>query len=258
MTKNSMLPSWLLDVVTGLKAGLSLIHQTDLRGIYIHGSIAFGQFVEGSSDLDILVIVECDRSDPTTVKEVFESLSPLKCITGIELTTVSVQDLKSDCLLKPFQYHVNVTDNDVRYVSGEQHSGDADLVLHYEVARAVGIPILGPAATDVFLPQARKVVLEALVSDLEWALHNEKWPYAILNASRAKLYIQEGRMCSKLDGWLWARAFRTDAHYLDAALESYLSPRNAHHSPLVESPSYQQWARIYVEDIVRLSREAIN
>lgn len=253
-----VLPVWLRVVATSLEAGLSSIHQTDLRGVYIHGSIAFGHFVEGSSDLDILVVVECDRSNPSTVRVVFESLSLPKSISGIELTTVSVHDLKSDLLLKPFRYHVNATAGGVRYVSGEKHAGDADLVLHYEVARTVGIPIFGPAASDVFLPQTREVVLEALVSELEWALQNEDWPYAVLNASRAQLYIQERRMCSKLDGWLWARTFTADAQYLDATLEAYLSPRDTHRSPLAESPSYQQWARAYVEDIARRCRGAIN
>ncbi|MBI3429322.1 MAG: nucleotidyltransferase domain-containing protein [Actinobacteria bacterium] len=245
-------------MATSLKVGLFSIHQTDLKSIYIHGSIAFGHFVEGSSDLDILVVVECDRSDPSTVKVVFESLSLPKYISGIELTTVSVHDLKSDLLLKPFRYHVNATASGVRYVSGEKHAGDADLVLHYEVARTVGIPILGPAASDVFLPQVRKVVLEALASELEWALQNEDWPYAVLNASRAQLYIQEGRMCSKLDGWLWARGSREDAKYLDAALVAYLSPRDTHGSPPVELPGYPQWALTYVEDIAHQIREAIN
>ncbi|MDP1719393.1 MAG: DUF4111 domain-containing protein [Candidatus Nanopelagicaceae bacterium] len=255
---DSVLPAWLLDVSTSLEAGLSSIHQTDLMGIYIHGSIAFGHFVEGSSDLDILAVVECDKSDPSTTQAVFESLNLPKCISGIELTTVSVHDLNSDLLLKPFRYHLNVTANGVRYVTGDKHPGDADLVLHYEVARTVGIAVLGPEARDVFLPQTRKIVLEALETELEWALQDKDWPYAVLNASRAQLYIREGRMCSKLDGWLWARTHISDTKYLDAALLAYLSPRDTHRSPLVELPGYQQWACIYVENIAREVRGAID
>lgn len=253
-----MLPECLRTLATSLEANLSSIHQVDLKGIYIHGSIGFGHFVEGVSDLDILVVVERDRSDPLTVQAVFESVSLPMCISSIELTTVSAHDLSSDFLLKPFRYHINATSKGVRYVSGDKHPGDSDLVLHYEVARAVGIPILGPRAGDVFLSQTRKIVLEALGSELEWALQNENWPYAVLNASRAQIYIREGRMCSKLDGWLWARALLAETKYLDATLVAYLSPKDLHRSPEVELAGYQQWARTYVEDIARENREAIH
>ncbi|MEI9907355.1 MAG: hypothetical protein WDO06_05055 [Actinomycetota bacterium] len=212
---------------------------------------------KGSSDLDVLVVTSHDNPDPTSVQRSFASLNLPESILGLELTTVSIEDLGSTHFLKPFQYHLNIKNQGIRYVIGNGHPGDADLVLHYEVARRVGIPILGPPAENLFPPQSRNVVLQALAAELEWALENNDVTYAVLNSARAHLYVRDGRMCSKLDGWLRARTFTEDAEYFDVTLLRYLSPKDVNPSLQKKLPNYESWAHAYVESIKHEIQKAI-
>lgn len=117
--------------------------------------------------------------------------------------------------------------------------------------------LVGPAAGDLFPAPGRAVVLRALVDELSWAVEDDDWTYAALNAARAWCYAEESVMVSKLDGWLWVRPRVTGPVFLDQALTAYLAPRGGHRVPTPDVAGYQGWARGLVVHVQELLRAAV-
>jgi streptomycin 3"-adenylyltransferase len=100
----------------------------------------------------------------------------------------------------PFLLHVNRAEGRTRIVYGRERPGDADLLMHYAVCRAAGQAVYGPAPRDVIGGVPRPVILDYLATELGWGLDHAGEAYAVLNACRALIYLDDGRIVSKLAG----------------------------------------------------------
>jgi hypothetical protein len=215
-----------------------------LKAVVIHGSIAFGDFVPGRSDLDMLVIADIPERAIGDVGEAVQSVSIPPSAPALEMSIVSPDDLVKKGRLRPFQLHVNLLPTALRVVPGFGHEGDEDLTLHYAVAREVGIAIRGPNPRSIIPPQATASVASALVAELHWAVNEAKAEYVVLNACRALEFATDGHMVSKLQGWLWARRNGYPLALLDRAITAYLM------GPTLDSPSELFQHRTAIEDLV--------
>ena len=164
-----------------------------LIGVYLHGSAAMGQFVEGRSDVDILVVVE-----RALTKEDKRRLAERLTRPALELTVMTHRAVTS--LDETFELHVAGE----RVVDGEGHPGDSDLVMHVAACRAAGRALVGPDPKDVFPAVPRDELLEAFAGELDWAVGHAPSAYQVLNACRALRFAEEDVWCSKLDGGEWA------------------------------------------------------
>jgi hypothetical protein len=197
------------------------IVEGDLIGVYLHGSLALGDFHLERSDIDLLAVTA--REVPADIKATLcEALSPssLPCpADGLEFSLVMRGSLRRRDTAPIFELHV-ATDTKAgteRCIDGTGRSGDTDLVMHYAVLRSRGVALLGPEPAEVFPEVRRELLLDALRGELDWAMSNASPSYQVLNAARAWRFLEDNTICSKSEGGEWARA-RHDPSVIDAAL----------------------------------------
>jgi streptomycin 3"-adenylyltransferase len=100
--------------------------------------------------------------------------------------------------------HVDTIDGQQKIVRGAGHPGDPDLVMHYVVCRAAGLPVLGPAPRDLIGAVPRPAILSCLAAELGWGLEHGSEAYAVLNACRGLIFLADGHVISKVAGGLAA------------------------------------------------------
>ncbi len=177
-----------------------------LVGVYLHGSAALGGFQPGSSDLDLLVVVN-DRWQPEMREGVVRVLqeshgsSPGR---GIEASVIREEVAQAGGRRTDFEVHVTTDPNDRKVVTGAEDSGDPDLILHIAVCRQSAIAVLGPDPMMVFAGVDPTLVISQMIEELTWALGQGSEAYAVLNACRARFYLEHREFCSKLEGGRWA------------------------------------------------------
>lgn len=180
---------------------------TALVGAYLHGSAALGGFQPGASDLDLLIVVN-DRWQPDMCQGVVRVLqeshgsSPGR---GIEASVIRQEVAQAGGHRIDFEVHVGTDPNDRKVVDRVGHSGDPDLILHMAVCRQSAIAVFGPDPAAVFADVEPTLVVGQMIDELTWALAQGSEAYAVLNACRARFYLERRVFCSKLEGGRWAR-----------------------------------------------------
>jgi hypothetical protein len=191
----------------------------ELVGVYLHGSAVLGDWNPRASDVDVLVVVR-DETTSSTVERLAAVLSgdrvprfARRCEspgTGLEASVVESGAASKPSEPWPFVVHVTTTPddrpNDRRVLWGMPGRGDADLILHYAVARDYGCAAYGPAPRAVFGEISARIIVRRLAEELRWAVERAGAAYAILNTCRALRYGHDGTLCSKTDGAKWAIA----------------------------------------------------
>lgn len=194
--------------LAALDAALRAAWPSAVVGGYLHGSAVLGGFRPGASDVDVLAVVAAS-ADVATQRATGEALAAVPGCpgTGLEMSviTAATAGALGDC---PFEVHVNTVGPAPVVVTGADHPGDPDLVLHSAVCRQHAHTVDGPPPDRVFAAVPRSRVLAALRAELEWALEHASGDYAVLNACRALRYAEDGTLCSKVDGARWWLARR--------------------------------------------------
>ncbi len=203
-----------------------------LVGVYLHGSVALGDFTPSRSDLDVVAVASESLTDPER-KQLGAELAPsaLPCpATGLEFHAVAANTLAEVTDAPRFEVHIatDTRSGTERFVDGFGHAGDADLVMHYAVLKTRGITLLGPPASELFPEVRRDRVLSALRDELEWGVGNASASYQVLNAARAWRFAETGEIASKTEGGAWARSRAADPAIIDAAL-AHRSAASAEH-----------------------------
>jgi streptomycin 3"-adenylyltransferase len=215
---------------------------SQLTGAYLHGSAVLGGFDVRRSDVDLLLV--CDRRlaarDRTALVSALTN-EALSCpATGLELSVVQRTVTAHPTPRPPFELHINAAQGAATVVDGKTALGDPDLVLHFAVCRAAGRPI-GPSAAveEVFGVVPRDLVLGQLLRELAWAGDEAPGEYAVLNACRAWLFADEGRLVSKVAGGEWALTRVDDG---DAALiASALRRQHCQPSPMLTPAAVREF-----------------
>jgi sulfate permease, SulP family len=190
----------------------------DLVGAYLHGSGARGGFVQGHSDIDILLVVR--RHLPRAMKEQLgRALTPPELPSpagGLECHVLALSTVRRPSVAPRAELRVAVEDGTV--LVRMPRSGIRDLLFHMGDAGEVGIAMLGPEPSRVFSPIPRRFLLEAMIEDTLWDAPAE---YHVLNACRTWRYLEEGQLHSKLEGAEWARGRLGFDDLIDAAVERH-------------------------------------
>jgi streptomycin 3"-adenylyltransferase len=196
-----------------------LVSATIVRGAYVHGSAVLGDWHATVSDIDLLVVV-ADAS-PSKLDAVAAILSAPGDHPGVglEASVVAADAACTPSSPWPFLLHVATGAHDRKTVSGRDRAGDADLVLHYVVARAAGWSAYGPPARDAIGPIADVEVLAQLANELRWAISHASESYAVLNACRALRYCDDRTVCSKTDAGRWVLRHQIEPDLVRRALD---------------------------------------
>lgn len=176
----------------------------DLVAVWVHGSAVLGGFVDGRSDLDLLVVVTDDvERDWRSVGLALTRVAAER--TALELSIIRRGLAESPAAPWPFVLHATVDGGRRREtkVLLDEGRGDADLLLHLAVSRAAGATLHGPSAAELVPELDRDEVVAQIAEELAWAVDNADEGYAVLNACRALRYAETGELVSKVEGGEW-------------------------------------------------------
>ena len=196
------------EVARRLADDLADVAGAELVAVYLHGSAALGGWVPGRSDIDMLIVAADDIGEPTldSMVDAIVSLQRRRPpdqwpALALEISIVAASAARDPGPPCPFLRHV-VTDpgGQARIVKPDQERDDRDLLMHYVACRTAGYPAYGPPPGDLIGPIARADILCYLADELRWSIANAPERYGVLNACRARLYLTDGAIVSKIAG----------------------------------------------------------
>ncbi|NEE02598.1 nucleotidyltransferase domain-containing protein [Phytoactinopolyspora halotolerans] len=179
-----------------------------LVGVYLHGSVALGDWVPDASDLDVLVVVEDGAAQAAidVLAVAADEATTLAPTSGVELSVITRDLAERPRTPWPYRLHVATAPAAAPRIVHDTGDGDPDLLMHIAVTRSAGIAVEGPAPRDLFGEIQRAQVLGYLISELEWGLNHGSEKYVVLNACRALAYVRSGAILAKTAGGEWACA----------------------------------------------------
>ncbi len=184
-----------------------------LTGVYVHGSVAFGDFFWDSSDLDLLAVTNCppDQAQKEAFLQGVLALDPALPPKGLEFSLL----LAADCrrFSHPMPYLLHFSNNhktrclaDLPGFAAAMEGRDPDLAGHIKVLLSVGHTLWGLPLEEVFTPPSQDAYLDSILEDLAGSAGRlEELPvYGLLNLCRTLAFVREGLILSKLQGGRWA------------------------------------------------------
>ena len=208
-----------------------------LTGIYIHGSMALGCFLEGTSDIDILIV--CSERIPrekriSIAKEIVE-LDGKPC--PLEMSAVTEGAVKPWRFPTVCQFHYSNywTERYKKLFSGESNEcyvtdndfEDADIASYIKLILQCGICVCGKPICEVFcdVPDIdfwRGISCD--VDDYDFNAYNpEYFSSNILILGRILSYKKVHKILSKYDGGVWAMNYVPERYrsIIKSALETW-------------------------------------
>jgi predicted nucleotidyltransferase len=194
MSAVAQIPRELAGYLDDLVARLGAV--TDLHAVYLLGSAASGDYEHGRSDVDVVAVTTrpLAASEKRTLAETAESLPcPAR---KLELVV----------------YPLGSNRHEINLNTGEKVSFDPDedpgfwFVLDRAIAEQHAFTLLGPPWHEVFPPVPRETVLAALEEALDWQRREEPLGRSsVLNACRARMWLDTGEWASKSEAAEWLR-----------------------------------------------------
>ena len=195
-------------------AHLQAVLETNLLGIYLHGSLAMGCFNPEHSDIDLLVVTTRAMSIEIKRQVVQLLLHSSMAPNPIEISFLVEQQLHPFQHPLPFDLHYSEAWRE-RY-HRELANGswtkwndtirtDADLAAHFTIVLNRGVCLLGKPVKEVFPPVPARYYIASIVGDFADARDARlTMPvYFILNACRVYAYLLDGSILSKDEGGAW-------------------------------------------------------
>ncbi|MBK5112247.1 MAG: DUF4111 domain-containing protein [Candidatus Heimdallarchaeota archaeon] len=225
-------PVYIKDILNSIVEIFQSNLDNKLEAIYLHGSLALGCFNPNISDIDLLVIVNCQLSIETKkqiIKEIIHlsdsSKIPKK---GLEFSVVQLKFLHDFVHPTPFELHYSPSWRE-KYRTNtfdyDQHKEDRDLAAHFTITYHRGLCLFGKAIINVIPEIPEADYIDSLIYDVEdYTEVILKDPvYVILNLCRVLYFLREKKVASKIEGGLWAinQYPDTNISLISAALDLY-------------------------------------
>jgi streptomycin 3"-adenylyltransferase len=204
--------------LSAVASGLSDVLAGNLVGVYVHGSAAGDDYVEGHSDLDLMVVVR-DRLDLATKSALTRLLwdmgksGPAK---GTEVWVVDERTTRSGGSAQGYELYLSTHPDEPATRDGSEAGGP---ILELAAMPEVSYPVIGPDAGEVIAPIGRGQVLEAMTEFTRGAVAEGPESYAVLTAARSVAFAMTGHPFSKSGGARWAQTAGLGSQILERALE---------------------------------------
>ncbi len=195
-------------------------------GIYLHGSIVLGCFVEGVSDIDILIV--CDRRLSRVERLLIsKNIIELDCTQSpLEMSAIALNDLNPWKHPTPCQFHYSDywTEHYKKLLNGNIKESfivdddicDPDIASYIHLINQNGICIYGRPINDIFPSIPEKDFWSSISNDIvEYDFHAYNTRYLasnILILGRILSYKKEKRILSKYEGGIWTLNFVPERH----------------------------------------------
>lgn len=249
----------ILDALDALIDNYTYILNTNLIGIYLHGSLAMGCFNPASSDIDLLVVIKeelCFREKRALI-DVILNMSSKGIKNDFEMSVILEADAKHFSYPTHFVLHYSSTYKE-RYINDPgflcENGVDPDLASHITILANRGICLAGKPISEVFGPVEEKHYLESILADVRSANDGilDSPVYYILNLCRVLYFLREKVVASKKEGGEWELNHLAFPHkdIVQSALSSYLDTKN---TLQVEQSKLIEFAEYMLKEIVRAS-----
>jgi hypothetical protein len=203
----------------------------ELVGGYLIGSGALGDYVPGSSDVDVNLVVRKALSQGRK-EEVVRRLAhdALPCPAAkLELVVYRVEVLKHPRRVHEYELNLNTGGGLSDLIFYNFREDDPHwFVLDAAIARERGVAITGPGIATFIAELPRDQILDALRESIGWHRVHEATYLTVLNACRSWRYAVEGTWVSKTEAARWALARSAHRELVEAALEARSAGRAGH------------------------------
>ena len=222
------------EILEKIQAVSEEILAENLRGIYVHGSLAFGCFLWEKSDIDLLLVTETApaQAEKERLLKALLDINELCPPKGLELSLVLERFLRPFCYPTPFELHYSnlhkkSCEEDLKRYCDRMKRTDKDLAAHVTVIRKVGIPLCGRSVEQMFDEVPREAYLDSLYEDIDSAAEEiiENPVYMICNLCRVLAYVKDGLVLSKAEGihWMKRQVNQSEKEMLSAEELSFLA-----------------------------------
>jgi hypothetical protein len=186
-----------------------------LVGCYAYGSSLTAEFVPGRSDLDLVALTRTRMSDVVTqaVTGRLRALPRPAALKGLDIWFLPVASAAHPGETPRYQVRM-LTSLDFVHHDVSTLQGDPRLAMLLAICRNHSVAVVGPHPARVIGRVPLAGILAGMLADLG---SHAPAHYRVLNSCRDLHFLQEGRMCSKLQGVAWARGWLGPAGLLDAA-----------------------------------------
>ena len=207
----------------------------NLKGVYLHGSLAMGSFYPPKSDIDIIAVA-CRPLPPGQAARLNAAIAGYaesgQVAGGIEFSLIRAEvaqtvPSKPTCILHYSEaWHDRILGGGVDYTD---ELLDTDLCAHLTVLKRRGVCLAGESIEDTFGEGSWEDFVSAVTEDLEWILTGdhlcESPYYGILNSCRVLQVLtgRERRCLSKDEGGQWGLAHLPAVYHplIQKALDVY-------------------------------------
>ncbi|MBW8351096.1 DUF4111 domain-containing protein [Bacillus sp. IITD106] len=201
--------------IMSLTKKIEEILDTNLIGIYLHGSLSMGSYYRPKSDIDIIVVVghKLDNEMAQKVGILIATEAKNRPTMGdIELSIITKEVAKQVPDPTPYELHYStqwaekILNHEVDY---SLEMTDSDLPSHLTYVLQRGICLYGQPIQGVFGQYPWKSFMNSVMDDLEWILEDdnilESPYYSILNICRVFQLVSENNQTvhSKNEGGEW-------------------------------------------------------
>jgi streptomycin 3"-adenylyltransferase len=193
-----------------------------LTGIYLHGSLALESFVEGSSDVDILIVTErkIPREERLLIaKDIIDidrEPSPLE-MSALYINDLSPWRYPTFC---QFHYSDTWTQRYQQMIRGELKENfivdtdfdDHDIACHVQLTNQCGVCVYGKPISEVFPQVPEPDFWDSISRDIEdydfGAVHPKRLDSGLFPLlGRILSYKREKRILSKAESVLWLKDY---------------------------------------------------
>ena len=197
-----------------------------LVAAFVHGSLTTDDFVPGRSDIDLLVIVDCELVD-----------SQLECLRDVSTTVMSEQSSRVDLRVVTQETasspaRTPMIELYVGYRPGADpevltRAAERDLLVEFSVVRQSGMALIGPRPQSVIAEPRTDWMLEHSDGVLAaWEQLTDDARHAelmVLTTCRIWRFAIERQHCSKTEAGRWALARDPSLVAVSQALAQRLS-----------------------------------
>ncbi|WP_438434696.1 aminoglycoside adenylyltransferase domain-containing protein [Gorillibacterium sp. sgz500922] len=192
-----------------------------LIGVYVHGSLALGCFLEETSDLDVLIVTNrrMEREERLILAEAIIALDGKPC--PLEMSAIFIGDLSpwQHPVACQFHYSDYWTAAYRSLLNGELQTSfivdeefkDEDLTSYIHLLNQCGICLYGEPIGKVFPPVPESDFWQAIsagVENYDFHAYNPRYFVSnILILGRVLSYKKEQRILSKYEGGQWTSRY---------------------------------------------------
>jgi predicted nucleotidyltransferase len=176
-----------------------------MEAIVLIGSAALGDYVHGSSDLDVAVIAPGPVGDPEAVAAPLRH-SALPCpARRLELVVYRAEQAAAPTRDIEFELDLNTGEEVDRLLTELGDEAGHWYLIDLAIAHEHGRSLAGPPAGDVIGAPPHTDVIDALLAGLAWAIAEEPDTLnTVLNACRAWHFAETGDWLAKRAAGAWA------------------------------------------------------